>query len=244
MCMARRFSRHGCSTVSASSSAMTSRCRPASKSASMRASRAARRTSSSRVVSASRAPCASTSAYGCPRHIANAARSSGRGAVGIRHRRRRLVGLLELDAVDVAAGERQHVGVALAHDDIAEHVAQVRHVGLQRATATQRSLLAVHRLEQHVHRHRASSRGDQHRNHYPLLRTAQRERNSVDEDFQRAKDPIVHRENVLLIPALKGGNLHRAHRERPASRSAQALDRFLTCRADHRVRPGLEPDRQ
>ena len=145
-----------------------------------------------------------------------------RGAVGIRHRRRRPVGLLEFDAVDVAVGERQQVGVALAHDDIAEHLTQVRHVRLERAAATQRSLLAVHRLEQNIHRHRASGRGDQHRNHYPLLGTAQRERNSVDEDFQRAKDPIVHRENVPLFPALEGGNLHRAHRERTTSRSAQA----------------------
>ena len=80
----------------------------------------------------------------------------------------------------------------MAHDDVAEHLAQVRHVGLQRATATRRRILAVDRLEQHVHRHRASSRGDQHRDDDPLLGTAERERNPVDEDLQRAQHPIVH----------------------------------------------------
>ena len=147
------------------------------------------------------------------------------GVVGIGHRRRGPIALLERHAVDHRADARQHIGVALSNDDVAENLTQVRHVRLQRATSTGRRILAVDRLEQRVDRHRMAGGGDQDSDDDPLLGTTQGERNPVNQDLQRAQDPVVHAANVLLDWARDVGNLHRPHRERPPSRNAQATAR-------------------
>ena len=70
-------------------------------------------------------------------------------------------------------GAIHEVAVALADDHLAEGVAEVGHVRVQRGAAGRRGVLAVGRLEQSVDRDRTPRMSDQHGGDAPLLRTTE-----------------------------------------------------------------------
>ena len=92
--------------------------------------------------------------------------------------------------VGVAAIEQVRIGTA--NDHIAEHVAQIGHVRVQRRSAGRRGIVAVERLEQGVDRHGSATGGDEHRDNGPLLRPAECTRRPIGEHIERTEHPTVH----------------------------------------------------
>jgi hypothetical protein len=96
-----------------------------------------------------------------------------------------LVGRLEPAGVDRRRGELEHVGVTRALDQVAQLLAQVRHVGLDRASRAGGRLVAVHAVDQVIDADpTADGLGEQGQDH-PLLRPPDADRGAVQLGLQR-----------------------------------------------------------
>ena len=146
---------------------------------------------------------------------------SGRDIVGVAHGRRGAVGVLERRRVDRGVGAVHEVAVPLADDHVAEGVAEVGHVSVERRSAARGGVLAVGRLQQRVDRDRSTGCGDQDCHDSPLLRTTEGAGHTIDEDLQRAEHPVVHGPNVVTGPEQGLGIVHRQHHPPGRSRTPQ-----------------------
>ena len=108
-------------------------------------------------------------------------------------------GDVELDRIDRRVGGSQQVAVALAHDDVPERAAQVRDVGVQRGEVRPGGVLAVHRLQQPVDRHRPAGVGDEDRKDRSLLGPTHDEHVAVVGDgVERSEHPVPHGSDDLV----------------------------------------------
>ena len=192
---ARRCSRSGCRRTSASSSPISSACRPSARSSSTRCSRHARRSSSRRAISGSAKRWSAKSASGSPRHSCE--------------RLRRLSAVaqeLEAGEIELVRLEPQQVSARFRLQTLpSEHLAQLRDVDLQRLSRRLRRLLVPEGLDQPLVRDHAVRVHCEHGERGTLLGAAEVERPPVVEHFERAEDAEIHRLclAVTLAPAFR-----------------------------------------
>ncbi len=196
MWSACRLSRYGYSTVRASSSPTTSRSRPARMSASIRASTAATRISLRRVISPSRCPFASMSAYGWPRHNERASRRTPDARSGSSIAAARAHSCSNRSGVHRRLAAVELIAVSLVHDDVADARA-----GGSKCTSAASPFRRGWRRHRRwraagVDRHRAAGGSDQDRQHPPLLATADRRCRPSDAHLERPQHLVLEVSNV------------------------------------------------
>ena len=190
--LARRVLGHSCC-----SSLTSAACDPLARSASTRASSAARRCSSSRAISAGANGSNASSASGGPRHSSSASRSSTAARSGspaverappCRYATREALG------VELARAHPQPVAGRRGRDrlGIPERLAQPRDVHLHRLDRSRRRVLTPQRHRQAFRAHRLVRVQQQHGQHRARLETSQPHRTAFAAYFKRAEYLKLH----------------------------------------------------
>ena len=187
-----------------SSSPTTSVWRPSARSASRRSSSAASRSSSSRPISLRANASYSNSASGGPRHSPSASRSSSPACCGVTLGEPLAAPLeqsLEPLQVERARLDPEQVpGRPRLEHALVEQLAQLRDLNLHRLDRGRRRPLAPELVHEPRCRHQLVRAQEQHGEHRPLLRPAQRQLTAFAADGERAQDPELHAANVTPDP--------------------------------------------
>ncbi len=200
MCWARKRSRSGCSMFSASNSPVNSRCRPRARSASMRASSAASRSSRRpRYLGLEDGAAVDVGIGVSAPHGQSVPKCRRRRVrVGLDHRERRSNLVLEPDGVDRLSPDHERVATGRLLDDVTEFPTNHGDEGLDRATGSLGSLLAVDVLDDPVDADGVAHISNEQRQDAALLGTSDRHRFALVPYLDGTKDQQVHLRTIRL----------------------------------------------